>query len=624
MSTPASTPVSTPSVTGSGSGSGSGASGRAERADLAARGPVVHGFLEGPRPLFASYHAPKGRGRNIAYVVCPPLHFDLIQCYRSMRVLAERLAAAGFHAVRVAYDGSGESAGEDEDPGRVAAWLESVRRAAAALRALPGVDGVGLVGVRIGGTFAAEVASQIEVAHLVLWEPSNGNMYGREMEILAASAPPRPSRGGSAEQVSSDAGFVAGGYWLSRETLDDVAKLDPERVTPKGTPSVLLLHRHDRRPSAKLKANFEKHGCEVLQEQHAGYKEMMVLPQKSVVPTAFLDRIEAWALERSRAVEGAPARLALALDAEADGITWRPIRFGKAGHLFGVLTQPSRGWDREKPVLLLLTGGVVPRMSGNGSYVKIARKLAARGHAVLRMDVAFIGESDTPDGSEGNPNDAYPPSIVADARDGANLLFERTNASAKLWVAGLCSGAYASFQTMLAERRVVGAFLINPLVFHMKDGGLGARAGATRPMEMTAVQQVQEINRYKKVVLDPAAWKKLLSGKVDARHIAKLVAARASATVRTKAEALKAKLGRKPAGVPGDLWELQDRGVKLNFAISEGDAAHDGLRAELGARYDELVRRGMRVRVFEAADHNFNERTSQGELVDWMIADISP
>jgi dienelactone hydrolase len=596
----------------------------AKHAEPVADGPVVHGFLEGPRPVFATYHAPRGPGRNIAYVVCPPLHFDLIQCYRSMRVLAERLAGAGFHAVRVAYDGSGESAGEDEDPGRVAAWLSSVRRAAAALLALPGVDGVGLVGVRIGATFAAEVASQIEIGHLVLWEPSVGSMYGREMEILAASAPSRPSPDGAAAATASDAGFVAGGYWLSRETLDDLAKLDPERVAPKGKPSVLLLHRSDRRPSAKLKANFEKHGCEVLQEQHAGYKEMMVLPQKSVVPTEVLARIEAWALERSRAASGTPPRLALAPRAEVNGITWRPIRFGKTGHLFGVLTEPSRGWDRRKPVLLLLTGGVVPRMSGNGSYVKIARKLAARGHAVLRMDVAFIGESGTPDGSEGNPNDAYPPSIVADAREGAELLFERTSANAKMWVAGLCSGAYASFQTMLAERRVVGAFLINPLVFHTSDGGLGARAGVERPMAMTAVQQLQEMNRYKKVALDPAAWKKLLSGKVDVRHIAKLVTSRASAKVRAKAEALSARLGRKPAGVPGEIWELQGRGVKVNFAISEGDAAEVAVRAELGPRYEELIARGMVVRTFEAADHNFNERASQRELIDWMVAEISP
>src|SRR5437660_10265641 len=96
---------------------------------------VTHGFLNdaGP-PLFASYHAPTGPARNIAYVVCLPVHLDLIQSYRSMRRCAEELAAAGFHVLRIHYDGTGESVGAtDDDPGRVAAWLESIRRAAAGM-----------------------------------------------------------------------------------------------------------------------------------------------------------------------------------------------------------------------------------------------------------------------------------------------------------------------------------------------------------------------------------------------------------------------------------------------------------------------------------------------------------
>ena len=93
---------------------------------------VAHGFLEGERPIFASYHAPRGGApaRNVAYVVCLPLHLEVIQSYQSMRRLADELAAAGFHVMRVHYDGTGESIGSsDGDPGRVASWLESVRRA---------------------------------------------------------------------------------------------------------------------------------------------------------------------------------------------------------------------------------------------------------------------------------------------------------------------------------------------------------------------------------------------------------------------------------------------------------------------------------------------------------------
>jgi dienelactone hydrolase len=541
-----------------------------------------------------------------------------------MRVLAERLAAAGFHVLRAHYDGTGESAGGDRDPGRVAAWLASVRRAVAALSELRGVEGVGLIGVRAGGALAAEVAAAIDVARLVLWEPSVGSSYAREMEILAASAPQRVQEGEAAPPPDPTRGFVAGGYWLSPETLADLAKLDVEKVAPRGKPEVLLLHRDDRRPSPRLKANLEKHGCDVLQEQHPGHKEMMVLPQKSVVPTAFVERIAAWALERSSAVGGAsPPRLALALDAAVDGVRWRPIRFGKGGHLLGVLTEPAEGRERSRPVVLLLTGGVVPRTSGNGSYVELARRLARRGHAVLRMDVACIGESGTPDGSEGNANDAYPPSILADAREGVDLLFSLTSPTAKLWLAGLCSGAYSSYSTMLGEERAAGAFLINPLVFHMQDGGLGARAGFEKPMAMTAVQQNQQIDRYRQLLTNKDAWKKLLSGKANVRHIASVVRSRVETKARATADRVAVRLGKKAKGVAGEISGLLERGVKVSFAISEGDDALAGIKTELGARYDELLRRGMQLRVFRGADHNFNEPISQAELIDWIVETIS-
>src|SRR5262245_21073927 len=146
---------------------------------------VAHGILEGSR-LFASYHAPKGTARNIAFVICLPIHLDLIQSYRSMRRFAEELEAAGFHVMRVDYEGTQESIGStDLDGNRVEVWLESVVKAVEVMRAIPGVESVALAGVRIGATFALEAATRASgISHLVLWEPSAGAFYAREMEIL--------------------------------------------------------------------------------------------------------------------------------------------------------------------------------------------------------------------------------------------------------------------------------------------------------------------------------------------------------------------------------------------------------------------------------------------------------
>lgn len=574
---------------------------------------VTHGFLEGGSPLFASYHPPIGPARNIAYVVCPPLHLELIQSYRSMRLCAEELAAAGFHVMRVDYDGTGESVGTtDTDPGRVVAWLESVRRAAAAMAAIPSVDGVGLIGVRIGGTFALETSTRIDVSHLVLWEPCAGASYSREMDILASSSP-----------QNAPGGLVAGGYFLSAEALADLGRLDLEKMQPRGLPEVLLVQRGDRKPSPRLQQHLERLGCRATAVQLAGHKEMMVMPQTSAAPTAILAAVRDWALARSHVTAADPLTershvpgVTLAPDVVASGVRWRPIRFGSGDHLFGVIAEPASGAKPEVPAVLLLTGGVTPRTAGNGSYVALARRLAARGHAVLRMDVAAIGESGTPDGSAGKVNDPFPPSIVDDARAGLELLCAPRT---KIWVLGLCSGAYAAFQTMLVEPRTLGVFIINPVAFHMKDVDLGAPAAE----RLTKVDQLEQMQRYWQVMRSAESWKKLLSGKADVRNLANVVRGRVASRLASTRERVALMLGRAPKGLAGDLGKMLARGASVNVVFSEGDPGHAGLITELGARLDALLSKGLCVKVFPGADHNFHEMASRGELLDWLESAIS-
>lgn len=582
---------------------------------------VAHGFLEGERPIFASYHAPRGGApaRNVAYVVCPPLHLELIQSYQSMRRLADELAAAGFHVMRVHYDGTGESIGSsDSDPGRVAAWLESVGRAVAAMAAIPHVESVGLVGVRIGATFALEMATQVDVSHLVLWEPCGGASYSREMDILASSSPQRVP-----------GGLVAAGYWLSQETLAALGRLDLEKMEPRGKPDVLLIHRGDRKPSPRLQQHLERLGCETTLAHLPGHKEMMVMPHKSVVPTAILATICAWAVTRSRVSshEAAPAAgppLLLAPEALEGELRWRPFWFGSEGHLFGVVTEPrGRGRPEASPVLLL-TGGVTPRTAGNGSYVALARRLAAKGHTVLRMDVASIGESGTADGLPGDGNDGFPPSVVEDARAG----FERACAAApgtKVWLLGLCSGAYAAFQVILDDERAGGVFLMNPVALQklatLAPPEAGAEAAA--PSALAKVDQLEQMQRYWQVMRDPESWKKVLSGKADLRNIASVVRGRVAARLASVKELALARLGRAPQGLAGDVAKLLARQVRVNLVFSEGDPGHALVLTELGGREAELSRKGLRVKVFAGADHNFHEMSSRGELLDWVEASIT-
>src|SRR5262245_29313713 len=86
------------------------------------------GFISNDgRPLFASHHSPpRHLRRGLGIVLCPPLGYEYTSAYRTWRVLAERLASIGFDALRVDYDGTGDSIGDAEEPDRVAAWLRGL------------------------------------------------------------------------------------------------------------------------------------------------------------------------------------------------------------------------------------------------------------------------------------------------------------------------------------------------------------------------------------------------------------------------------------------------------------------------------------------------------------------
>ena len=81
------------------------------------------------RPLFGWLHAPAARQVRGGVVLSPPLGFEAVNARHAYRYLAEALSEAGFAALRFDYDGTGDSAGRQDDPGRVNAWSRSLHMA---------------------------------------------------------------------------------------------------------------------------------------------------------------------------------------------------------------------------------------------------------------------------------------------------------------------------------------------------------------------------------------------------------------------------------------------------------------------------------------------------------------
>ena len=100
--------------------------------------------------LFAWLHRhERARHADHGVLICPPIGHEQIHAHRSLRHLADAVAAAGFSVVRFDYHGTGDSSGSDEAPERVATWLGNVRDARLWLTQQLGCTRVSAIGLRV-------------------------------------------------------------------------------------------------------------------------------------------------------------------------------------------------------------------------------------------------------------------------------------------------------------------------------------------------------------------------------------------------------------------------------------------------------------------------------------------
>ena len=135
-------------------------------------------------------------------------------------------------------------------------------------------------------------------------------------------------------------------------------------------------------------------------------------------------------------------------------------RFGENGFLFGIMTTPSREDAIEAaPVAIILNAGIVHRVGPFRLHVNLARDLAKRGFATLRMDLSGIGDSAPRTGKQQVENRA-----ILDVRDAMKHL-EQTMGARSFVLVGLCSGAYNAHIVSVKDKRVVGGVFMDGIAF---------------------------------------------------------------------------------------------------------------------------------------------------------------
>lgn len=150
--------------------------------------------------LVGIHHAPHKLPARGAVLLCGPPGPEAPGLHRTLRVLGDRLARAGFHTLRFDYYATGDSLGETGEAG-ISRWQQDIRAAHAELVQLSGAGCIYWVGFRLGATLAAHAAYTLPLPLrcLALWDPvMGGRAYLEEIVrvhtiLLGGGKQPRSS-----------------------------------------------------------------------------------------------------------------------------------------------------------------------------------------------------------------------------------------------------------------------------------------------------------------------------------------------------------------------------------------------------------------------------------------------
>jgi pimeloyl-ACP methyl ester carboxylesterase len=561
-------------------------------------------FKSGNETLFGWLHAAHGLHSSAPVcVICAPLGFEYMSSYRSVRHLADSIASRGWSALRFDYAYTGDSAGEDFSEARLSDFTRSTSAAVDFARKISRHDEAALIGIGIGGAFAAAVASEKPVDHLVLWNPpGSGKRYLRELRLLSEYL--------STASRQRDESLDAAGVYLTPDVQADFQAIHLAKLDYTGVQSCLLVNRVDMRRGTPLAGALREACAEFEEVSIPGYREMMDAPTDTLVPTEAIEYISNWIARRATKATypaGNPLRPELQ-PLQGEGYQEEPVKFGPAEKLFGVVARPSdqTSTDASRPAFLMLNCGSEHHVGPQRLYTTIGRRLARAGHIVLRFDLEGIGDSiSIGNNPENNP---YSPVALDDIEQALQFLNKRYGCD-RFIATGVCAGAYHSFKAAveITGFNIERAILVNPLVFEWRHN---------RPPDNT----LYEVDHYRHSLSSSEKWKKLLHGDVRIGHLAMVFLRYAySQTRRGLARQLNSAIGKRLSGLDSDLQTLELLERPISIVLGDPDPGYrimlsQGRRSTLAAKRSGL----LTIHSLGDADHALSKKYMRDRLIDYF------
>jgi pimeloyl-ACP methyl ester carboxylesterase len=556
-------------------------------------------------------------------VLCNAFGHEGVWTHKAMRRLAEGLAARGLWVLRFDYAGTGDSVGVDGRDEQLRSAVTDIVAASAWLRQQTGVSHVTLCGLRAGAAFALLAARQSPVDALALLAPVvKGSTYVRELSVVRKTwfdqlAPPLQAAQQETPfsvlgQVYSEA-FVA-----SLQSVDLAAALKDVPARPAAR--ALIVHTRAA-ASEPLRARMDALGMEVGFESFEGFPEFLVESAFSVMPETVIARTVEW-IAQGHAVR--PGILAVDDDFDAQvcietpEAIERPVRIGPAG-LFGMLCEP-RNAPAHGPALLITNTAASAHVGDSRLSVRIARELARQGVASLRVDARGRGDSPAAPGPATGAagfNGSYAPNITEDV--GAAAAWLAQQGYTKIVSFGICSGAFSALRAAATEPALTGAIAVNIPTFNEPT------AASLELLSSTPARN--SMAGYAISVLDPAKWKRIVSGERSIVPIFKFVLGNLATRLRSRLADLLGFHGdaSPSSGIPDDargLVRVLDRkGVQTVLVYGAYDSGLDLLAAHFGKHGRRLARfANVRAQIMDDIDHALFNPASAAKVTAFCAA----
>ncbi|NIJ28151.1 alpha/beta superfamily hydrolase [Sphingomonas insulae] len=545
-------------------------------------------------------------------VLCPAFAQEEVCTHHGMMALADRLAAAGVPAIRFDYRDTGDGIG-DGDGVALDRLVADARSAAAVLRDQCGVGAIVMAGVRLGAAVALLAADGVDdVGALALIAPVlSGHAFLRETRASASVA----SLSGldPVPPADSDLPLNTNGFHWPAAFQRQVAGIDLTGAPAPACPALLIPARGDRRPG-KLAATWRDAGAAVTELPFPDYEGWMQDPTTNQSPAATFAAITAWVAGLTPSPASVPTRpmatsvpIALTL-ADHDWVE-EPVRFGPGQVLFGILCRP-RSIAAAPVAALLLHEGSTHHIGNGRAYVRLARRLAAEGHASLRMDLTGMGDSPA---GENTRHPHYDPERIAEGVAGIDRLAEA--GFARVVAFGLCSGAHTALQVTLADPRVVGNVVLNlqKFIWHYGDD-----------IRVAVRDNKRSLKGYLRAMRNPGEWRRMFAGEADLPGIARVLAKRSWTRARHAARSLLPPApGSDTARAREQMRVLTDRRVHTTLVFSDEDPGLADLTMQFGARGRRIAGYApARVVMLDQADHHFNGTAARRRFIDIAAATL--